>query len=165
MSLAATAQIQNWHNNSIAIEHLESPAMKYFITTQYRENYAAHDWDGKGECPQGWKFKGGSTYVIEGLSVAEALALVKAPERIHACIEGKDNYDETYIVDSGLLDDCESLPMDEWEYPIVFAWNENKQCLDCRQVAYYDESITTEWEQRAGRDRKAHREINGAVAA
>lgn len=37
---------------------------KLVIQTQYRENYAYPDWDGKGECPQAWKFKGGSTYVV-----------------------------------------------------------------------------------------------------
>jgi hypothetical protein len=28
------------------------------------ENYGAHDWDGLGECPQRWKMKGGSEYMI-----------------------------------------------------------------------------------------------------
>ena len=37
---------------------------KLVIQTQYRENYSAWDWDGQGECPQGWKNKGGSTYVL-----------------------------------------------------------------------------------------------------
>ena len=40
--------------------------MAKIVTTQYRENYGAHDWDGTGECPQYWKNKGGSTYVILG---------------------------------------------------------------------------------------------------
>jgi len=31
------------------------------------ENYGAHDWDGTGECPQYWKFKGGSEYKITGV--------------------------------------------------------------------------------------------------
>jgi len=39
--------------------------MKLVINTQYMENYGAHDWDGKGECPQYWKMKGGSSYVVE----------------------------------------------------------------------------------------------------
>ena len=37
---------------------------KLVIQTQYKENYAYPDWDGKGECPDGWKFKGGCTYVV-----------------------------------------------------------------------------------------------------
>jgi len=34
------------------------------INTQIEENYGAHDWDGEGECPQYWKFKGGHEYKI-----------------------------------------------------------------------------------------------------
>ncbi len=41
---------------------------------QDQENYGAHDWDGKGECPQHWKFKGGEPVAIVGnLSADEAL--------------------------------------------------------------------------------------------
>lgn len=36
--------------------------MKLMISTQVQENYGAHDWDGVGECPQYWKFKGGNDY-------------------------------------------------------------------------------------------------------
>mgnify|MGYP001185180999 CR=1 FL=1 len=39
---------------------------KKIVQTQYRENYGSHDWDGTGECPQYWKNKGGSTYVVLG---------------------------------------------------------------------------------------------------
>ena len=38
--------------------------MQLLITTQVQENYGAHDWDGTGECPQYWKFKGGSDYMV-----------------------------------------------------------------------------------------------------
>jgi hypothetical protein len=37
------------------------------ITTQYQENYGAHDWDGVGECPQYWKMKGGSEFKVTGV--------------------------------------------------------------------------------------------------
>lgn len=33
------------------------------IQTQHMENYAWPNWDGNGECPEAWKFKGGITYV------------------------------------------------------------------------------------------------------
>ena len=36
--------------------------MQLLITTQTQENYGAHDWDGVGECPSYWKFKGGQDY-------------------------------------------------------------------------------------------------------
>jgi len=39
--------------------------MKLHITTQYMENYGAHDWDGTGACPQYWKFKGGEDYFYQ----------------------------------------------------------------------------------------------------
>ncbi len=43
--------------------------MKLLITTQVYENYGAHDWDGEGECPQRWKAKGGSDYVVKNINV------------------------------------------------------------------------------------------------
>lgn len=42
--------------------------MKLLITTQNLENYGAHDWDGQGECPQYWKAKGGSDYVVKNFT-------------------------------------------------------------------------------------------------
>ena len=42
--------------------------MKLLITTQNLENYGAHDWDGVGECPQYWKAKGGSDYVVKNFT-------------------------------------------------------------------------------------------------
>ena len=45
---------------------------KLLITTQYHENYGAHDWDGQGECPQYWKPKGGSDYVVLNIDVNRA---------------------------------------------------------------------------------------------
>ena len=38
--------------------------MKLLISTQFMENYGAHDWDGVGECPQYWKMKGGEEYFL-----------------------------------------------------------------------------------------------------
>ena len=46
--------------------------MKLFITTQVRENYGAHDWDGKGECPSYWKNKGGNDYVVPNVDINRA---------------------------------------------------------------------------------------------
>jgi len=42
---------------------------KLLITTQVYENYGAHDWNGEGECPQYWKPKGGSDYVVKNINV------------------------------------------------------------------------------------------------
>jgi hypothetical protein len=43
--------------------------LKLLITTQVYENYGAHDWDGVGQCPQYWKAKGGSDYVVKNINV------------------------------------------------------------------------------------------------
>ena len=42
---------------------------KLLITTQVYENDGAHDWDGEGSCPQYWKAKGGSDYVVKKINV------------------------------------------------------------------------------------------------
>ena len=78
--------------------------MKIVITTQFRENYGAHDWDGTGECPQYWKFKGGSEYIID--SVQEHVKLndffgkkcEMIVDSIRPKIEHKSEYAEEYIV-------------------------------------------------------------------
>ena len=41
--------------------------MKLVISTQTRENYGAHDWDGNGSVPQYWKNKGGSEYIVDDI--------------------------------------------------------------------------------------------------
>lgn len=50
---------------------------KLLIITQVYENYGAHDWDGEGECPQYWKPKGGSEYVVKNIDVNRVDDLVK----------------------------------------------------------------------------------------
>ena len=50
---------------------------KLLIITQVYENYGAHDWDGEGECPQYWKAKGGSEYVVKNIDVNRVADLVK----------------------------------------------------------------------------------------
>ena len=87
------------------------------VHTQYKENYGAHDWDGKGECPQYWKFKGGSTYFMTDVSVEQA----QSPafwDSIHEAIEMRDHYQEEYIVSSELVDQAdfvESKFIEEWD--------------------------------------------------
>jgi hypothetical protein len=71
--------------------------MKLHITTQYMENYGAHDWDGEGECPQHWKFKGGEDYFYQLGAVtpsdehlAELVSVLRT--RIEYDHEGARNY-------------------------------------------------------------------------
>jgi hypothetical protein len=65
--------------------------MKLMITTQIQENYGAHDWDGEGECPQRWKFKGGNDYSYSlGSYLRNPEALAELVEALRGQIE-EDN--------------------------------------------------------------------------
>jgi hypothetical protein len=62
--------------------------MKLMITTQVQENYGAHDWDGEGECPQRWKFKGGNDYSYAlGSHVRNTEALAELVQSLRGQIE------------------------------------------------------------------------------
>ena len=51
------------------------------VSTQIRENYGAHDWDGQDECPQYWKCKGGNDEIVmEGLTISEVVSVSTANE-------------------------------------------------------------------------------------
>ena len=76
--------------------------MKLLITTQVRENYGAHDWDGTGECPQYWKFKGGNEYLVlnvEPSQVEETFNAVASQ-----CKEDNDYFEE-YVLSYDLVED------------------------------------------------------------
>lgn len=84
---------------------------KIVFHTQYCENYGAHAWDGTGECPQHWKNKGGSTYVVESPELMEDPA---ALADIRKLIAYKNDYSEAYIIherEAPLLD----IVCEEWE--------------------------------------------------
>jgi len=42
---------------------------KLLISTQVRENYGAHQWDGEGICPQYWKNKDGNDYFVMDVNI------------------------------------------------------------------------------------------------
>jgi hypothetical protein len=72
------------------------------IDTQFRENYAAHDWDGEGACPQRWKDKGGSSYKIpvefdQDYEWAEVY-VDRILEQVRSKLEWSDDYSEQYIL-------------------------------------------------------------------
>ena len=77
---------------------------KLLITTQVYENYAAHTWDGQGECPQYWKAKGGNDYVVRkfrGGANGATQAVMALRSQIE---EDNDHYRET-IIDFRLVKD------------------------------------------------------------
>lgn len=91
--------------------------MKIVITTQIRENYGAHDWDGKGACPQYWKCKGGDVYVVPNLTVAQVLKVKESGiPTLKALIESRNEGFEEYVVDWAILDN-DAKVADEWETP------------------------------------------------
>ena len=93
--------------------------MKIVLTTQNRENYAAHDWDGKGVCPERWKFKGGNVYVVENVTLDEAQDS-KFWDLVESSLTEENDYFETYIINSSLEDDVVDISAfhETYETPI-----------------------------------------------
>jgi len=82
--------------------------MKILITTQYMENYAAHDWDGIGECPQGWKMKGGEDFIIsveDFRLVPFSSSLDMLVDSLREKIEYSNNFSKEYIIGYDLVED------------------------------------------------------------
>ena len=114
--------------------------MKLVIHTQFRENYGAHDWDGKGLCPQYWKNKGGDTYVVEcTLEQAQDAGFYA---QLGRCIAHRSDYSEEYIVSETLVDDVDfdaDRVVEEWD-TAIYATLENG-VLECvRDQKSYDMS-------------------------
>jgi hypothetical protein len=112
--------------------------MKLVIHTQFCENYGAHDWDGKGLCPQYWKNKGGDTYVVEcNLEQAQDAGFYAAVDR---CIEHRSDYSEEYIIGESLVDDIDFNPdnvVAEWD-TAIYAWYEDGVLACLKDQKSYD---------------------------
>ena len=76
---------------------------KLLIITQVYENYGAHDWDGRGECPQYWKAKGGCDYIVKNVDVDRVDEAVKSVWNQVEC--ANEHYRETIIASSVVADD------------------------------------------------------------
>lgn len=124
--------------------------MKLVILTQFRENYGAHDWDGKGECPQYWKFKGGDTYIVDvNLQEAQDKSFYA---RVAKCIEHSSNYSEEYIIGETLVDDVdfvESDHVEEWDSPIYCVLMSDRDELMCKSVARKYDMESTPFGERS----------------
>ena len=77
--------------------------MRLIIYTQLRENYGAHDWDGEGECPQYWKFKGGNEYAVEGVDECDMIDVYV--ERSKPLVESCSHYYTEHVVGYTLIED------------------------------------------------------------
>lgn len=98
--------------------------MQIIITTQYRENYGAHGWDGTGECPQYWKNKGGFDYVVENVDPNADLEKVvqDAIVKLDCCY--RNEYAEEYLVTWEPTNDGELTPDEknqmDWEGKVTY---------------------------------------------
>ena len=95
--------------------------MKLLITTQVYENYGAHDWDGVGECPQYWKAKGGSDYVVKNLpwqTEADFQNAVKIVDQVRVKIEQDNDYFRETCIDWKMVNDdyLTEFEKDQLEY-------------------------------------------------
>ena len=88
---------------------------KLVIHTQYKENYGAHDWDGTGECPQHWKFKGGTTYVVPNFKAPAVTQEVV--NQLRELIEYSNYGSKEYILDYSIVPSTEKV-CEDWESPI-----------------------------------------------
>ncbi len=137
--------------------------MKLVIQTQIKENYGAHDWDGQGECPQYWKFKGGNTYVVEGLTGKQ---INKIAQHGNTTLDGLNTSAkvtwEEYILDWEVAEDAATV-CEAWESPIVMsyvdgAWRASK-ITENGEYGYMRKEIvsqTRSWTMLAGGAEENH---------
>ena len=89
---------------------------KLLITTQVYENYGAHDWDGGGECPDYWKAKGGSDYVIKNVDECDMIDIIV--DRVRDQIEMDNEAFREYIIGYRIVADdyMTEFERDQLEY-------------------------------------------------
>ena len=127
------------------------------IQTQHRENYGAHNWDGEGECPQHWKFKGGSTYFVTDLTTAQINKIAqKGIPTLSVLIESRNEMFEEYILDWEIRDlgkngDGKGPICEPWETPIQFFYDNGWKCRTHHtphpEYTHYASGITGKAEQ------------------
>lgn len=90
--------------------------MKLLITTQNYENYGAHDWDGTGECPQYWKAKGGSDYVLKNFT--DFNKVTETVMALRSQVEENSDYYRSTIIDWEIVADdyLTEFEQDQLEY-------------------------------------------------
>ena len=127
------------------------------IQTQHRENYGAHNWDGEGECPQHWKFKGGSTYFVDDLTTSQVNKIAqKGIPTLSVLIESRNEMFEEYILDWEIRDlgkngDGKGPICEPWETPVQFFYEDGWKCRTHHtphpEYTHYASGITGKAEQ------------------
>jgi len=91
--------------------------MAKLVTTQYRENYGSHDWNGKGDCQQYWKRKGGEVYIVD-----DSIDI----KIFEDTIAYSDNYSEESVVNViECSEDEADSKLDPWEIRTYVSRYEN----------------------------------------
>ena len=88
--------------------------MKLHIWTQYKENYGAHAWNGKGKCPQYWKFKGGLDYMILNIENINK-SVDEIVEKVRPQIEKSSQHWEEYILGWKVVEDLYFTEYEEFQ--------------------------------------------------
>lgn len=113
---------------------------KLVINTQYRENYSFDNDGYPVEGPEAhWKFKGGTTYVVEGLTsgMINKIGQNGIPE-LTKLVSYKNAASEEYIIDWEIADD-NAVVCEEWETPIVLVFDSEHQEWTATKVTNNDE--------------------------
>ena len=113
---------------------------KLVINTQYRENYSFDNDGYPVEGPEAhWKFKGGSTYVVENLTTGmiNKISQNGIPE-LTKLLEYKNVASEEYILDWS-IEESDAVVCEEWETPIVLAFDREQQEWTATKVTSNDE--------------------------
>ena len=125
--------------------------MKLVITTQVRENYGAHEWDGQGACPQRWKCKGGNTYVVRDLTQTQVDRVVEVGiPTITALLEERTDGYEEYLLAYDVVEDS-AAEGEPWETPYSLYWEGGRwvarRTVDNGEYGYLRADISSKTEQ------------------
>ena len=125
--------------------------MKLVISTQCRENYGAHDWDGNGPVPQYWKNKGGSDYIVDDIEHFVAIdddffaKNIKSVvyDYIAQKIEQKSDYYEENIINYSIEDNdyMSEFEKSQLEYEGFIRFYEPRIDIEGNLLRKYDPSV------------------------
>ena len=91
--------------------------MKLVIQTQYCENYGDED-------QPRWKFKGGSTYVVENITPKQATRIEsQGIPTLTELVEYSNPMSREYIIDYAVRED-DAVVCEPWETPTVCSYSE-----------------------------------------
>lgn len=97
--------------------------MKLVIDTQIAENYAAHN-GFTGEFR--WKYKGGNTYVVDGITAAQKTRIEsEGTPTLAALIEDNGDSYREYIISARVVAD-DAPEGEEWETPFRLSYVDGK---------------------------------------